>query len=214
MARPRDKSGLSPTTERELAWWLAKGHGIEDAAKRVGLPSSERVYQLKRARGFADDLRQALKDQLSVELAPKAVRILDEIMADTAMPARVRVDAAKTLLDRAGFTPAAIAADAPPAIEEMSRLSREQLEALVEQLSRQTAREESDRRRNCVVALGRTAAVANCLVFGRLVARADRPTLLPRNACAATATSPLGAPAAVTVPSGRITSPSRWRASL
>ena len=74
MARPLAKTGLNSTTERELVWWLAKGHGIEDAARRAGLPSSAKLYRYKRTNAFADDLRQALKDHLATELAPKAIR--------------------------------------------------------------------------------------------------------------------------------------------
>ena len=48
MARPLAKTGLNSTTERELVWWLAKGHGIEDAARRAGLPSSAKLYRYKR----------------------------------------------------------------------------------------------------------------------------------------------------------------------
>jgi hypothetical protein len=53
-------------------------------------------------------LRLALTDHMSTELAPKAVRILDDIMSDDKVTARVRVDAAKALMDRAGYSPAAI----------------------------------------------------------------------------------------------------------
>lgn len=143
MARPRSKTGFNPTTERELAWWIAKGFGPEEAAKRAGLPSTARLYQFKRSAAFANDLREALKDHMSTELAPKAVRILDEIMSDTEMPARVRVDAAKTLLDRAGFTPAAVAADAPPADDSMANWTTEQLQAFVDGAARKLARTEA-----------------------------------------------------------------------
>ncbi len=113
---------------------------MDEAAKRAGLPSSAKLYRFKRSTAFADDLRQALKDLLATELAPKAIHILDEIMSDTKMPARVRVDAAKTLLDRAGFTPAAVAADAPPADENMASWTIEQFESFVAEGERKLAR--------------------------------------------------------------------------
>ncbi len=123
---------------------MAKGLGMDEAAKRAGLPSSAKLYQYKRTNAFADDLRQALKDHLATELAPKAIHILDLIMSDTAMPARVRVDAAKTILDRAGFTPAAVAADAPPADEsDMSQWTIEQLHAFVAEGMRKLAHTEA-----------------------------------------------------------------------
>src|SRR5271166_4989998 len=114
MARP-SKTGINTTTEREIVWWLAKGHTLEEAGKRVGINGGERLHRLKRTAGFADNLRDALKDRLAVELAPKAIALLEEIMCDTKMPGRVRVDAAKTVLDRAGFTPAAAVAEAAAA---------------------------------------------------------------------------------------------------
>ena len=43
-------------------------------------------------------------DHMGTNLAPKAVRILDEIMSDRKVQPRVRVDAAKALLDRSGYS--------------------------------------------------------------------------------------------------------------
>ncbi len=143
MSRPPAKSGLNSTTERELVWWTARGLGPEEAAKRAGLPSTANLYRFRRTAAFADDLRAALKDHMAVDLAPKAIQILSEIMCDVKMPGRVRVDAAKTLLDRAGFTPAAVAADAPPIDDDMSRWSVERLQAFVAEGERKLAREEA-----------------------------------------------------------------------
>jgi hypothetical protein len=120
------KSGIASTTERELVWWLAKGYGMDDAARKVGLPSTAALYKYKRTAAFADDLRAALRDRLGTELAPRAVRVLDEIMSDVKTPARVRVDAAKALLDRSGFTAgAANPSDNDKGLEEMSRAELE-----------------------------------------------------------------------------------------
>lgn len=112
MPRPPTKTGLNDASQRELVWWLAKGLPKEEAAKRAGLPSSSRLYHFTRTKQFADELREALTDHMSTELAPKAVRILDEIMSDDKVTPRVRVDAAKALMDRAGYSPAAIDPDA------------------------------------------------------------------------------------------------------
>jgi hypothetical protein len=123
------KSGVSPTTERELVWWIAKGLGTEAAAHKAGLPSSAALYKYKRTAAFAEDLREALRDRLGTELAPKAVRILDEIMSDPLVNPRVRVDAAKTLLDRSGLVAGAAA---PASSEEsLSTYSRAELMAIV-----------------------------------------------------------------------------------
>lgn len=139
MARPLAKTGINSETARDLVFWTARGLGPEAAAKRAGIPSSARLYRYRRSTEFAEDLRQALKDLLALEHAPAAINILARLMADEKTPARVRVDACKTLLDRAGFTPAAVAADAPPAEDNMSLWTREQLEAFVAQGERQLA---------------------------------------------------------------------------
>lgn len=121
MGRPPSRTGLNDATQRELVWWLAKGLSKEDAAKRAGLPSSGRLYHFARTRDFADALREGLVDHMSNELAPKAVRILDEIMSDEKVTSRVRVDAAKAILDRSGYaaTPPGGRPDDTP-IREMS----------------------------------------------------------------------------------------------
>lgn len=143
MGRPPAKSGLDSTTERELVYWVAKGLGPEAAAERAGIPSSARLYKYRRTAAYADDLRIALRDHLATELAPKAIKILNEIMCDTKMHGRVRVDAAKTLLDRAGFG-AATAADAPLADDDnMALWSRERLMAFLSKEEAKLARQEA-----------------------------------------------------------------------
>lgn len=103
LGRPPSRPGLGNTTRRELCWHLAQGLSKEDAARRAGLPDTYRLADFARTKIFADELRDALHDHLGVNLAPKAVRILDEIMSDSKVTPRVRVDAAKVLLDRAGY---------------------------------------------------------------------------------------------------------------
>jgi hypothetical protein len=138
MAGIPSKSGVSPTIERELVWWLAKGLGTDAAAHKAGLPSTAALYKYKRTKAFADDLREALRDRLGTELAPKAVKILDEIMSDPLVNPRVRVDAAKAILDRGGFT---AAPPAPPALsdEGLSTYSRAELMAIVAEGERKAA---------------------------------------------------------------------------
>lgn len=103
MARPLSRSGLNDATQREVVWWLARGCNREEAAKRAGLPTSTRVSQFARTREFASALREGLLDHMANDLAPRAVRILADIMSDEKVQPRVRVDAAKALLDRSGY---------------------------------------------------------------------------------------------------------------
>jgi len=136
MARP---SKSDPATE--ITRHLAEGHPLAEAARLAGVTSDGRLYRLKRSVGFADNLRDALKDRLALELAPKAIALLDEIMSNPKVPARVRVDAAKTVLDRAGFTPAvAEAAAKAVADDNMATWTRARLEAFVAEGERQAAR--------------------------------------------------------------------------
>ena len=103
MGRPPSRPGLNSKTQRELCWWLAQGHSKEDAAKKAGLPDTYRLHAFARTRSFADELQAALRDHMGT-IAPQAVRILDDIMKDKEVQPRVRVDAAKALLDRAGYS--------------------------------------------------------------------------------------------------------------
>ncbi|MGO4677980.1 hypothetical protein AB4Z40_34460 [Bosea sp. 2YAB26] len=116
---------------------MSQGCGPEDAAKRAGLPNANRVYHFKKTQEFSIILRQALSKHLSDDLAPKAVAILDEIMSDKNVSPKVRADACRAVLDRAGFS--ATATGKPPvgggrALNEMSVTElREMLHALEQQ---------------------------------------------------------------------------------
>ena len=44
----------------------------------------------RRTASFADDMRQALHDTLATEIAPRAIKILNEIMCDEKMPASAK----------------------------------------------------------------------------------------------------------------------------
>lgn len=133
MARPTSRPGLNEATQRELVWFLAKGYSKEDAAKRAGLSSSGRVSSFTRSREFAHALREGLLDHMAVELAPKAVRILDEIMSDEKVQHRVRVDAAKALLDRSGY-PASVPGSKLPGDDSIAEMPLDRLKRLVHTL--------------------------------------------------------------------------------
>jgi hypothetical protein len=129
------KSGLTEDTQRELAWWIAKGVTKDEAARRAGLPSTARLFRYMRTKGFAADLRDALNDRLAVELAPKAIKRLEAILDDDKVSSRVVVDAAKAVLDRSGYvaTPAPSAPDGLAALENLSIDELRERIALLEQ---------------------------------------------------------------------------------
>jgi hypothetical protein len=151
MGRPPSRAGFDDTTQREICWWLANGCSKEDAARRAGLPDTYRLHQFTRTREFADQLRQGLRDHMSVNLAPQAVKILNEIMSDDKVNARVRVDAAKALLDRAGYSAAESAAANQPtrrAGKPLEQMSADELAAFIrdktEERDRLLARAEAE----------------------------------------------------------------------
>lgn len=66
-----------------------------------------------------------MNNTLQVDYAPKAFSFLNATVHDTAMPARFRVDAAKIIVDRAGYVTGAPAADA--ATRDLQELSIDEL---------------------------------------------------------------------------------------
>ncbi len=86
---------------RELALNLGRGATAEEAARRASV-SAERVGRRKRTREMADLIRKGVVEHHSDDVAPQAVRVVNSIMSNKNTPAKVRLRAAKTLLDRAG----------------------------------------------------------------------------------------------------------------
>jgi hypothetical protein len=77
-----------------------------EAARRAGYSdksSREIGRQLLDKRHVQTAVREANQQQISGQLATKAVALLEKVIDDEAVPIKVRVDAAKTVLDRAGF---------------------------------------------------------------------------------------------------------------
>ncbi|HUQ36938.1 MAG TPA: hypothetical protein VM144_11240 [Aestuariivirga sp.] len=146
MGRPPSRPGLGSTSRRELCWFLAQGYPQEEAAKRAGLPDVRRLHAFARTREFADELREAMHDHMGVNLAPKAVRILDEIMSDSKVQPRVRVDAAKALLDRAGYS-ASEERKKPLGPDDIEAMSVEELQQFI-QAGERTMEDIKERRAN------------------------------------------------------------------
>lgn len=140
MPRPPSRTGLDDATQRELCWWIAKGCSPEEASKRAGLPNSVRTYNFAKTQEFSLVLRQSLSKYLADDLAPKAIKVLSEIMLDEKVAGRVRVDAAKAVLDRAGFSSAA--KPSGPDDRLLSQYTVEELERLVVTLEEKRALEE------------------------------------------------------------------------
>ena len=145
MARPLSRPGLGSTTRRALCWHLAQGETKESAAAKAGLPNSDRIHAFARTTEFASELREAMRDHLSLNLAPRAVATLREIMEDTAVQSRVRVDAARILLEKAGYGAGEERKRSVADPDEMESWSEEDLRKFITTAS-DKLREEADRR--------------------------------------------------------------------
>jgi terminase small subunit-like protein len=84
-----------------------------EAARRAGYSvhtAGEIGGQLLRKQHVIDAIREANKEQISGKMATKAIALLGRVIDDESVPMKTRVDAARTILDRAGFC----ALQAPP----------------------------------------------------------------------------------------------------
>jgi hypothetical protein len=108
-----------PSKLREAIYRHAKGDTVIDACLKTGV--SPAAFELfLRSDEAGQELRQVMAGVLENEYAPNAFRFLHETVNDTAMPARVRVDAAKIIVDRAGYVAGAPSANTfDKEIEEM-----------------------------------------------------------------------------------------------
>ena len=85
-----------------------------------------------------DHLRQLMVDQLTA-MAPAAVEVLANLMDDENASPKIRLEAAKAILDRAGFVPPK-APEAPAVGEKaLHEMSRDELAARVHQLQSEIA---------------------------------------------------------------------------
>lgn len=84
---------------------LTGGNGAE-AARRAGFAAdsaAQAAYRLMRLPHVQASVRMEQERVLKGHLASKALYVLEQIMDDENAPAGARVDAAKTVLDRAGL---------------------------------------------------------------------------------------------------------------
>jgi phage terminase small subunit len=120
-------------TESQAAFakhYVANGGSATDAAKAAGYSEKNAAQlgwqQLQKPNVLA--AIRAEQQRALGSLATKALRVLESILTDKDAPAGVRVDAAKTILDRAGLgAQRSAAVDAPPLDRPMSEWSLDQL---------------------------------------------------------------------------------------
>lgn len=90
------------------AYVLGHGNATEAAiaAGYSALSARQTASRLLHTPHVQDAIRRAQAHALKGRLASKALAVLEKILDDDTAPAGVRVDAAKTVLDRAGFAAA------------------------------------------------------------------------------------------------------------
>lgn len=144
--RPKSRTGVSPTAARELAWHIAAGKTQAEAAKLAGFPDPRRLTDFQRSKDFAAELKAAINDKLSLHLVPKAVKALDEVISDEKINPKIRVDAAKAILDRAGYSAVEVAARSKlPDGDPMETWSIDRLQKFVSDFEARLKEEEAKR---------------------------------------------------------------------
>ncbi len=118
------------------------GNGSE-AARRAGYSdksSREIARQLLDKPHVQIAVREANQKQISGQLATKAVALLERVIDDESVPVKIRVDAAKTVLDRAGFGAAQTAPGASWKDKHFTELTHDELQDLLRDAQASLAR--------------------------------------------------------------------------
>ena len=131
MGRPLTRLGFSAESYRPLVYWLARGSTVQQAALKAGIPQSARLSDALKTEQHAAMLRDAIDDALSTELAPLAIKTLERMLRDESAPAKVRLDAAKTVLDRSGHAVGDKAGGAADGRRDIAEMTQEELRAFI-----------------------------------------------------------------------------------
>lgn len=114
------------------------------AARRAGYSektAAEQGRQLLQKPHVQAAVKHANERNISGTTATKAAALLDLFIDDVTLPPRVRLDAAKTVLDRAGYIPPKAAAQEDEDDKPMEEWTIEELEAFVRRGEEAAARE-------------------------------------------------------------------------
>jgi hypothetical protein len=123
--------------QQSLILNLASGMAVKEALKESGYSDTVRPSRAITP-AMQDHLRQLMVDKVAV-MAPAAVNVLSGLLDDEDATAKIRLDAAKTILDRAGFVPPK-ASEAPTVGEKaLYEMTRDELAARVHQLRSEIA---------------------------------------------------------------------------
>jgi phage terminase small subunit len=124
---------MAETTQQQkeyaVQFVLTGGNGAE-AARRAGFApdtAAQAAYRLSRLPHVQSAIRNEQERILKGQLATKALGVLEKIMDDDSAPPGARVDAAKTVLDRAGL-PALRQVEVQVGDKPLSEMSAKELE--------------------------------------------------------------------------------------
>jgi hypothetical protein len=122
--------------EQSLAAAIARGVPVPQAGALAGYKDPGSAYRAAARPGVKAAIIAEVARLLAVEGAPLALSVLFAACRDAETPARVKVDAAKTLLDRAGLS----SRQSPePGAKPLSDMGTGELRALVERLEGEIA---------------------------------------------------------------------------
>jgi hypothetical protein len=135
------KSGLNDTQEAFVASYAQFGDLALAVAAAGVVPETGRRWLRQPEILFAIHVETVKRLQSS---APIAAQVLEEIFKDASVSARVRVDAAKAVLDRAGYAPPKAAAPAHGRQVTLTEMSIEELRALADTLAEELSSRAKD----------------------------------------------------------------------
>jgi hypothetical protein len=78
-------------------------------------------------------IREANQQLISGQMATKAIALLGRVLEDESVPMKVRVDAARTILDRAGFSAMPPAVPKRPSDKQLSEMTADELREVMRQ---------------------------------------------------------------------------------
>jgi phage terminase small subunit len=127
---------LKPTDQQRSfaeAYVLGCGNATKAAVDAGYSPASARqtASRLLHSPHVPDAIRRAQAHALKGRLASKALGVLEKILDDDNAPAGVRVDAAKTVLDRAGLSAARVPDPEPIDDVNLSTMTVAELDAFI-----------------------------------------------------------------------------------
>ena len=124
--------GLTSKQADFVRFYVLNGMTQTDAARAAGYgqPAS-RAVELVRNDNVMAVIRAEQARFLGGDLTNKALKVLDHVLSDTDASARVRVDAAKVVLDRAGFAPRTSQNLDSESKKDITDMSQAELEAFI-----------------------------------------------------------------------------------